>query len=205
MGVEAQRFARLWPFIRPSRRWLWLVGVMTPLGVLAGLAQPLLLKYAIDDLIGPGEMEGLGVVVSAFMGVVAIAFGARALGLYALQQVGLQSLARLRKGVFEHVLSQGQRFFDKHATGALMTRTTNDVEAIYESLAFGAVQLLTDGLTIVGTLVAMLALDWELTGVSLALTPLIVFIVDVCRRRLRALSLEIRRSLSRLNGFFELI
>ena len=83
-----------------------------------------------------------------------------------------------------------------------MTRTTNDVEAIYESLAWGAARLIADGLVIVGTLIMMFVLDWRLTLVSFALSPIIVLVVNYFRKRLRALFLEIRKSLSKLNGFF---
>ena len=117
-------------------------------------------------------------------------------------RVGLRTLAELRKTIFEHVMSQGQRFFDRRTTGSLMTRTTNDVDAIYESLIMGAVNLVTDALTIIGILVTMLVLDWELTLVAFSVSPVIVLVVEVFRRRLRGLSTIIRTSLSRLNGFF---
>ncbi len=126
----------------------------------------------------------------------------RSLGLYGLQLMGLRALAVLRRDLFERVMSQGQRFFDRRTTGSLMTRTTNDVEAVYESLAWGAVGLITDALMILGTLVAMLWLDWRLTLVSFALSPVIVLVVDIFRRRLRTLFTHIRKSLSSLNGFF---
>lgn len=193
---------RLWPFLKPYKKWLWLVAVATPLGVVGGLLQPILLKQGIDEHIVGGELDGLGLVALAFIAVVAVGFSARALGLYALQVAGLRGLADIRRAVFEHVLGQGARFFDTRTTGSLMTRTTNDVEAIYESMAFGAVGLLTDGMTIIGTLIAMLWLDWKLTLVSLSLAPVIVFVVNLFRHKLRTLSTIIRTSLSRLNGDF---
>ncbi|MFN3196909.1 MAG: ABC transporter ATP-binding protein [Bradymonadia bacterium] len=194
--------SRLWPFMRPYTKWLWVVAIATPLGVVGGLIQPILLKQGIDEHIVTGQLDGLGGVALAFMGVVALAFSARALGLYGLQVAGLRALADIRRSVFHHVLGQGSRFFDKRTTGSLMTRTTNDVEAIYESMAFGAVGLVTDALTILGTLGTMLWLDWQLTLVSLSLSPVIVFVVNLFRKKLRALSTIIRASLSNLNGDF---
>ena len=193
---------RLWPFVSPGRSLLALAFIMTPLGVAAGLIQPIILKSAIDDYIAAGDVAGLTQLTLLFVGVVAAGFGARALGSYALQLVGLRALAALRRHVFVHVTSQGQRFFDRRTTGSLMTRTTNDVEAVYESLMFGVVNLFSDGLLIIGILVSMLALDWELTLIALSFAPVIVIIVDLFRRRLRTLSLIIRTTLSRLNGFF---
>jgi ATP-binding cassette, subfamily B, multidrug efflux pump len=192
----------MWPFIRPWRRWLGAAMILTPLGVGAGLLQPILLKQGIDAHIAVGKLEGLSELALLFIGVVAVAFTARAAGSYALQVAGLRGLTALRRHVFTHVTAQDQRFFDRRTTGSLMTRTTNDVEAVYESLAFGVVNLVTDTVMIVGILAIMLALDWRLTLISLSFSPLIVLLVDVFRRRLRTLSLVIRRSLSELNGFF---
>ena len=83
-----------------------------------------------------------------------------------------------------------------------MTRTINDVEAIYESLAWGAVGLVADALMIIGTFTIMLSLDWKLTLISFALSPLIVIVVNIFRKRLRIYYTSIRKSLSALNGYF---
>lgn len=199
---DIKLIGRLWPLARPHRAWLWTALVLTPIGVLGALVQPVLLKTAIDDYIATGQLDGLGTMALLFVVVVGVGFTASAVANYSLNILGLRALTALRRRVFTHVMGQGQRFFDTRTTGALMTRTTNDVEAVYESLAWGVVSLLSDGLLLIGILVAMLILDWELTLVSLSLAPLIVVIVDLFRRRLRALSVIIRSSLSRLNGFF---
>ncbi len=199
---DMKLIGRLWPLARPHRAWLWAALVLTPIGVLGALIQPVLLKTAIDDHIATGRLDGLGTMALLFVAVVGVGFTASAVANYSLNILGLRVLTALRRRVFTHVMGQGQRFFDTRTTGALMTRTTNDVEAVYESLAWGVVSLLSDGLLLIGILVAMLLLDWKLTLVSLSLAPLIVLIVDLFRRRLRALSLIIRSSLSRLNGYF---
>lgn len=193
---------RVWPYARASKGWLWVVLVATPLGVLGQLAQPLLLKTGIDDYIGRGDLEGLGHIAAVFVALVTTAFMARSLGLYALQLIGLRALKSLRRDLFGHVMNQGQGFFDKRSTGTLMTRTTNDVDALYESLSFGAVGLVTDALMIVGTLVMMLVLDWRLTLVAFSISPVIIGVVNLFRKRLRVLFLRIRKALSALNGFF---
>ncbi len=193
---------RVWPYIQQDRGWLWVVLLMTPLGVLAGVVQPVLLKAGIDDHIAVGDIAGLTGVALAFLGVVLAGWLTGSLGFYALQRMSLRGLARLRAAIFAHVTEQGARFFDRRTTGSLMTRTVNDTEAVYESLVRGAGQLLTDLLTIVGMLVAMFALEWRLTLVAFAFSPIIWVTVGWFRRRLRPLSLAIRQTLSRLNGFF---
>lgn len=201
-ATDWQLVGRIWPYVKAHMGWVWVVLLVTPIGVLADLAQPILLKEGIDGYITDGDLAGLLDIALIFAGVVLGGFLTRSLGLYALQTIGLRALARLRHDLFRHVMGQGARFFDRRTTGALMTRTTNDVEAIYESLTFGAVGLITDALFILGTIIAMLVLDWQLTLVAFSIAPIIIWIVDVFRKRLRVLFGEIRRSLSRLNGYF---
>jgi ATP-binding cassette subfamily B protein len=188
--------------VRPWKAALGLALLFNLVEVGAALVQPLLIRRAIDDHIAAGDIDGLAVVVAIYAGVVLLDFGARGVGMYLLDSSAMRALASVRSAVFRHVIAQGQRFFDRRTTGSLMTRTVNDVEAIYESLAHGALNLITDALTIAGILVVMLALDWQLTLVAFSISPLIVAVVNLFRRRLRDLSLIIRKSLSRLNGFF---
>lgn len=201
-GSDKELLRRAWPFVKPDRGWLWIVAIMTPLGVVAGVVQPVLLKVGIDDYVMKGDLTGLGVIALYFMLAVFGGWVLSSLGYQALQIVSLRGLVRLRAAIFAHVVAQGARFFDRRTTGSLMTRTVNDTDAIYESLARGAGQLLTDLLTIIGMLVAMFILDWRLTLVAFAFSPVIWWVVGWFRRRLRPLSLTIRASLSALNGFF---
>jgi len=175
---------------------------MTPIGVLGELAQPVLLKEGIDTAIGSGDIPSLLNIALVFAVVVVCGFIAQCIGLFGLQLVGLRALARIRSDLFRRVMGQGQRFFDRRTTGSLMTRTTNDVEAIYDTLAFGAVALISDALTIIGTVAVMLFLDWKLTLVAFSISPLIVMVVNLFRRKIRYLFTGIRKALSVLNGFF---
>lgn len=201
-GTDWQLIRRIWPYVAGYRGWLAIVIIMTPLGVLLELVQPVLLKEGIDGYIADGDKRGLLDIALAFAGVITIGFITRNLGLYALQRIGLHTLARLRADLFRRVMSQGARFFDRRTTGDLMTRTTNDVEAIYESLSWGAIGLITDAMFIIGTLIAMLILDWELTLVAFSLAPLIIWVINVFRKHLRELFTAVRVILSRLNGLF---
>lgn len=193
---------RVAAYVREDRAWFWLVLVLTPLGVAAEVVQPVLMKIGIDEHIASGDLSGLGVVAGLFAGAVFFAWLSSSLGYHALQRVSLRGLARLRSAIYDHVMAQSGRFFDKRHAGSLMTRTINDVDAVYESLARGAIQLLTNLLTIIGMLVAMLMMDASLTLVAFLFSPVIWFIVGWFRKRLRPISIEIRETLARLNGYF---
>ncbi|HRE89087.1 MAG TPA: ABC transporter ATP-binding protein [Myxococcota bacterium] len=193
---------RVAAYVREDRAWFWLVLVLTPLGVAAEVVQPVLMKIGIDEHITRGDLAGLGTIALLFAGAVFFAWLSSSLGYHALQRVSLRGLARLRSAIYDHVMAQSGRFFDKRHAGSLMTRTINDVDAVYESLARGAIQLLTNLLTIIGMLVAMLMMDASLTLVAFLFSPVIWFVVGWFRKRLRPISLEIRETLARLNGYF---
>lgn len=192
----------IWPQIAPHKKWLWIVLFATPIGVACQTLTPLILKQTIDGPLTTGEAGDLSQYCALFFGVVLSAFLFNSLGVYALQMVGLRSLAGLREQLFTHVLNQGQSFFDQRTTGSLMTRTTSDVDAIGESLTRGVVALISDALLIVGTLGMLLWLNPVLTLVSFSISPLLIWIVNLCRKQLRILFTGIREALSDLNGLF---
>ncbi len=201
---------RFWPYLRADRGWLLVGLVSVPLMSLGNLAQPWILKEAIDGPIAhalkhqpaPGFLA-LPTLSALFLVAVLGDYGFRSLQLYALQRAGFLSLLRLRRAVFQHVLRQGAAFFDQRATGALLTRTTSDVEAIAEILTYGIVGILGDVFDIGTILLAMFLLDVPLTGMTLLAAPGIVLLVEFFRRRLRFYSVDIRKSMSQASGHFQ--
>ena len=211
-GIYTNRelLTRFWPHARPDSALLLVGLAAVPLMSLAAVAQPWLVKEAIDGPIlsamAPGTEVGssytLTTIAFAFLVAVVGEFLLRGSQLYALQRLGYRSLQRLRKSIFQHLLRQGMSFYDRRATGSLLTRATNDVEALGEVLTFGIVGIFGDVFSILSIGAMMVALDLELTAISLLVAPFIVLIVNLFRRRLRQYSTEIRRSMARATGFF---
>jgi ATP-binding cassette, subfamily B, multidrug efflux pump len=193
---------RLINMVRGSSRLIYGVLMLIPIGIGITVLQPYLLKLTIDTAIQANEPERLLNLCGAYVLAIIFGFIISTLGEYGLQSIGMKTLKNIRSQIFQHVMKQGQSFFDQRTTGALMTRTTNDVEAIYESIAWGGVGLLKDALAIIAILAMMLVLDWRLTIVSFCFAPLIVYVVNLFRRNIRRLFSEIRQLLSVLNGFF---
>ncbi len=200
---------RFWQDVRQDRRWVWAGVVAVPLTSLCGLAQPWLVKEAIDGPIGAAlghrtnSAWSLRQLAVAFLFAVLGEYLFRSSQLYALQRAGYYALQRLRRRVFAHVLSQSAVFFDKRPTGTLLSRTVNDVEAIGEVLTFGIVGILGDLFDILSILAAMVLLDVRLTLMSLVAAPLIAIVVNFFRTRLRFYATEIRRSMAVASGFFQ--
>ncbi len=202
--------SRFWPHARPDAVLLIAGLTAVPLMSLAAIAQPWLVKEAIDGPIlsalapstATDSTYSLTAIALTFLVAVVAEFLLRGSQLYALQRLGYRSLQRLRKSIFGHLLRQGMAFYDRRATGSLLTRATNDVESLGEVLTFGIVGIFGDVFSILSIGVMMVALDLELTAISLLVAPIIVVVVNLFRRRLRHYSTEIRRSMARATGFF---
>jgi ATP-binding cassette subfamily B protein len=144
---------------------------------------------------------GLRFTAMLFLGAVMAEFFASAVQVYALQRVGYVTINDLRRAIFRHVLRLPARFYDKTPIGSLLSRSTSDIEALSETLAFGVFTILTDVAVIVSIVAAMFVLDARLTLISLAVAPLLAILVRYFSSRLRALQLEIRKAQSVQSGY----
>jgi ATP-binding cassette subfamily B protein len=192
---------RFWPFVRPHRRWLWLGLAMIPLVAGMTALRPLLVKEAVDVDIAGGDALGLRFTAMLFLGAVMAEFFASAVQVYALQRVGHVAISELRTAIFRHVIRLPARFFDRTPIGSLLSRSTSDVEALSETLAFGVFTILTDIAVIVSIVAAMFALDVRLTLISMAVAPALWLIVRYFSNELRALQLEIRKAQAVQSGY----
>lgn len=192
---------RFWPYVRPHRRWLWVGLAMIPAVAAVSALRPLLVKQAIDGDIASGSALGLRFTAMLFLGAVMAEFFASAVQVYALQRVGYVTISDLRRAIFRHVLRLPARFYDKTPIGSLLSRSTSDVEALSETLAFGVFTILTDVAVIVSIVGAMFVLDARLTLISLAVAPILAVLVRWFSARLRALQLEIRKAQSVQSGY----
>ena len=201
VGSTWAALRRFWPYARPHKRWMWLGLAMIPVVAAVSAVRPLLVKTAIDSDIARGDALGLRVTAMLFLLAVMAEFFASAVQVYALQRVGYVTISDLRRAIFHHVIRLPARFYDRTPIGSLLSRSTSDVEALSETLAFGVFTILTDVAVIVSIVFAMFMLDARLTLISLAVAPLLAVVVRYFSGRLRALQLEIRKAQSVQSGY----
>jgi len=192
---------RMWPFLRPDAWTLGVALLLTPLIAGLSLAQPALLKTAIDTHIVPEKLDGLQDVALLYLGAVVAAYVCEALYSLVLAWGGQRTIVRLRAALYRHALGLAQRFYDQQPAGKLLTRLTSDVESLGESLQAGVVTIVLDIILIIGILGAMLVFDWKLTVALVLLAPPLLGAVEFCRRQLRELYLVTRESLAEVNAF----
>ena len=198
---DLRTLARIWPFARPDAWAMALALVLTPVVAALQLAQPWLLKEAIDGHIVPGQIEGLREVALVYLGAVAGDYVAVAAYSMLLAWSGQRTILRLRSALYAHALGLTQGFFDRQPAGKLLTRITSDVESLGESITAGSVTIVLDLLMILGILGAMFLLDWRLSLALLALAPILLATLEALRRRLKSLFLVVREALASVNAF----
>lgn len=192
---------RLLAYIRPYRWHLvGAVGITLVVSALGPL-RPWLFRHAIDTALAPNGNESL-LVYGGGIAAVLIAHGALQVGqTYLLQWIGQHTLARIRHDVFHHILHLPLRTLDTTPVGRLVTRATNDVEALSELFSSGVVMIISDVLVLVWILLFMLATDAELTLYALLVIPLLLLAATIFRINVRKVYSAIRVQVARMNAF----
>jgi len=194
---------RLWAAARAQRPLLYGTLALFPAIALAELAQPYLMKVAIDDHILAGDWLGLSVTAAAYAGTLGVLYALRSLEGYLMALVGQRVTHDLREALFGHLLRLEAGFYDRNPVGRLMTRVLNDVEAVSEAFTSGLLAIAADVITLAGVVAVMLWMDWRLALVTFAIVPLLAAVAAYFRIRARDAYREARRRLATLNAFLQ--
>jgi len=139
---------------------------------LVALLPPYLVKVAVDEGLREEDLQTLTVVVAAFVASGFGAFVLSGLQTYFTGWVGERALADLRIRLFRHLQRLSLGFFERNRTGAIVSRITNDIEALDQLLTDGLSSLVQNGLVLVGTAAVLFLLDWRLALATLVVLPL---------------------------------
>lgn len=197
---DRRLIARLWPYIVPHRKLLFLAlgGVLVTAAT--SLARPVVMLHAIDRgvlagnasvLLSGGLMLAALVIVEQFLLYVQV---------YTTQVLGARATSDLRRDVFAFLHQLRIGFFDRQPVGRLVTRVTNDVDAILELFASGALSAVGDLVRLLGIVVLMVILDWQLSLITFAATPVVLLLMVGVRGRMREAFREIRAKTARMNA-----
>ena len=195
--------ARLLDAARPHRGLISGSLLLFPVVAVVELAQPWLLKVAIDDHILKSDWLGLTWVAGLYIAVLAVLYALRTLEGYLMQLTGQRVIHDLRAAIFDHLLRLEARFFDRNPVGRLMTRVLHDVEAVSEAFTSGLFAVVADVVTLTGVVAVMLWIDWRLALVTFSLMPILLVVATYFRLNARDAYREVRRRLARLNGFLQ--
>jgi len=199
-AYDGRLLKRLWVYISPHRQLVWVSLVLLP--VLAGIEviQPLVVKYGIDHNLSQRKIEGLAWVALAFAVTLVAHTLIQYLYLYILNITGQRAMRDLRRAMFKHLQRLPTRFFDRNPIGRIMTRLTNDVEALNEMFSSGLVSLVGDFVKMVAIVVVMLSVNLRLSLVTFSIVPLLFLLAWVFRMRMRDAYRAIRVKIARINS-----
>ncbi len=201
--IDSTLLKRLLVFVKPYKKFVFLAVILTI--SISGLAaiRPAFTQMAVDDYITKGDIPGLQFIVLLFVGTL-ILQGLIQYGMtYLTSWIGQNITFDLRRKIFDHITKLNLKYFDNNPIGRLVTRVTSDVEVLFEVFSSGIVTAFGDIFLIIGIVAFMFALDVELTLVTLAVLPVLIYATSVFRRKVRDSFRKIRILVARLNSFIQ--
>ena len=191
--------ARMAPYVRPSAHLVAIATVAMIVFAASLVAVPWLIKVAVDDYIIPGDLGGLGFIVALFVGNALLSVVAHFTQEIAMTRAGQGVLYRLREDMFAHLQKLSLRFYDRTEVGRLMSRVLGDVYQLQEFLSV-AVITLGDLLSLTLIVVAVVTMSLKLGLISMVFVPVLVLIVMVWQPFAKRGFIEVRRTISIVNG-----
>ena len=202
-AYDAKLTRRLLQYLRPYWRSVAVALVAIVAGAVTQLAQPYIVKIAIDRHIATNRLAGLDRLALLYLFVLIAAFAADYIQTWTMQLTGQRIMFDLRMSIYGHLQRLDLRYYDKNPVGRLMTRVTSDVDVLNDLFTSGVVTAFGDILTLVGIMAVMLWMNWRLALVSFAVLPLIVLITQWFRQNVRELYRVVRGWIARINAFLQ--
>ncbi len=194
---------RLFDYLRPHRGALIAVSLLVIVGTLTQLAGPALMGIAIDKFISTGDVGGLLRITLAMLGAYGAAWLAQTLQGVIMASVAQKALLELRRDLFDHLQTLSLSFFDRRRHGELMSRLTNDLDALSRVLSQNVTQLFGGLLSLVGIMIAMFVINHWLALASMLVLPLMLGLVGFVGKRTRSGFREYQMRVGQLNGRLE--
>ena len=167
------------------------------------LAQPYLMKVAIDRHIATGDLRGLDTIAVGFLAILLATFALEYLQTWVLQMTGQRIMFDMRTEIYEHLQRLDLQFYDRNPVGRLMTRVTTDVDVLNDLFTAGVVSIFGDIFTLVGIMIVLVVMDWRLALLAFSVLPLIVLVTQWFRTHVRESYRTVRLWIARINAFLQ--
>lgn len=200
-AYDAALLRRFAGYVAPYRFSVAAVVLILPLVAGCRLAQPWIIKLAIDNHIVTGRLAGLEQIALGFLSLLLAESLLSFIEVYLLQSVGQQVMSDMRSELYRHIMRLPVSWFDRVPTGSAVTRLTNDIEVLGEMFASGIITIVGDVLLLAGIITVMLCMDPKLSLVTFSVLPVLLYVAYTFRRRMRKSFREVRARLGSLNSF----
>ena len=202
-AYDARLMRRLLGYLRPYKLQVAIALAAIIAASVLQLAQPWLMKIAIDRYIAAGDLEGLDGIALAFLAILVASFALEYVQTWILQMTGQRIMFDMRMQIYGHLQRLDLKFYDRNPVGRLMTRVTSDVDVLNEMFTAGVVSVFGDVFTLAGIMIVLVTLDWRLALITFSVLPLIVLVTQWFRRNVRELYRIVRVRIARINAFLQ--
>ncbi len=194
---------RLFFYLSPYRHRLFAVSAIIVIYTLLGLIGPYLMGVAIDQFITVKKLAGLAKISLLMLLAYSLENLFHALSSWMMADISQRALQKLRGDLFFHIQRLPLRFFDNNPAGELMSRLTNDIDAVNQTVSQNVTSLLASVLSLAGIVIAMFALNFWLAFVSLLIIPILFLFADFVARYTRRGFRDLQKHLGEMNGVME--
>ncbi|MFC1726195.1 ABC transporter ATP-binding protein [candidate division KSB1 bacterium] len=195
---------RLLRYLRPYKTQVFIGTVLMLVSSVFAVSEPIILKIAIDRyIIDTQNFSGLAVMGLIYVTVLIFGFFTIFIHSYMMGVIGQKVMFDMRMQIFGHYQKLAVRYFDKNPAGKLITRVTNDVDALNEMFTSGVVAILGDIVKLGIIIVVLLYLNVQLALVTFSIIPFLFIAAFIFKKKVRKMFDIIREQLSRINTFLQ--
>ena len=196
-------YSRLLIFVKPyGKRLLFGIVCMT-IAAGAFILVPWLIKNVVDRVLAEKNMAQLNLVAAGILGLFLLRGFALYGQTYTMAYIGQRVIIDVREAVYRHLQRLSLSYFDRRKTGTVMSNLTNDVTAIQTAIVDNLVTAVTEAVTLVGSLLSMLYLDWKLTLLTLVIVPVVLGITRVFGKRLRVAGHDVQGRIADITSLLQ--
>ena len=198
-----KQYLRLIQYLKPYKFRLCMAAICTALASAGTVVLPWIIKDLVDQVLSEKDAEKLTyialsvVVIFLFRGF--FFYGQS----YLISYVGQRVVIDIRREVFKKIQRLSMAFYDKNKTGTIMSYVTNDVNALQTGLVDNIVEMITEGVILVASIVAMIYLDWKLFLFSLCTFPVVIMFIDFFGKKIRASGSRIQGATADLTSILQ--
>ncbi|MFJ9462611.1 ABC transporter ATP-binding protein [Viridibacillus arvi] len=193
---------RLLTYLKPHKKSIAIALMLLLITVLGDIVGPLLIKIFMDDYLTPRHFptNTLVILATTYIGIQILNSVISYLQMLRFNVLALKVIQQLRIDVYSKVHKLGMRYFDKTPAGSIVSRVTNDTEAIMEMFVSVLIGFVQSGFLVIGVYIAMFALNWKLALATVILLPILFCIVYIYRKYSAFYYMDMRERLSQLNA-----
>src|SRR5215208_1649286 len=202
-GNPRRAITRLAMYLSPYKVTLAVVLAFVLVYISLGLLEPYLIGRAIDQFISTRQINGLSSLALLLFTAYLFDNAFQAASSWLMARISQDALRRLRRDLFEHLQKLSIHFFDRHTAGELMSRLTNDIEAINQAVSQNVISLVASVLSLVGIVIAMFILNPWLALAALLVVPILFWFTQFVARYTRKGFRNLQKELGEINGVME--